>query len=1191
MRWKIEHKLMIRLVTTLSLILFIVIFSLAAQEISQPPSAKEDQALQILDEVKALLKDGIYADAETLARKILTEVEVTFGVDSLQAAQVLDVLVESIFRRKIQTHHEYWEWTKRKSKKERDASLEPFELKQKQAEDEVQMLIEQAMSIRERVFGPEHPEVVRSLASLSGLIDKHWNNSIVKSLAERALVIFEKTYGPNHAEIAKILDELGTIYYWEKELDKANEILERSLRIKEMVFGIDHISIAKTHDRIGIFFGSIGQLNKARTHIERSLEIREKALESEDIDVADILSGWNEDALIERGKTIDLFGCDDNVLILWERTISILEKTLGPEHPEVASQLENVANMYGSVGNWTKMIHYLELALPIKEKFYGTNHWTMAYSLNPLAIALGIIGDHERSRMLFERCIAILEETLGKEFRGLITFYNNYSKTLVDMGNYRQAEVCVIRILELEKQHYGPNAPRTAITLNTYSKILRLLGDYDIALEIQQRALPILEESRRTDEPNTVGSLINDIVMVRALQNLAALFINKGEVKKALNKIKSAHAIEEKIVNPEHPSWASIRCELAEYLLYDGQLATALKEALHSEEIARDHLRLMTSLLSERGALANAAMKSQGLDICLSLAVKGQKGMEANLGKVWDSLIRSRAIIYDEMAARHRTLTEISDPEVSASVESFNSARQNLANLVVRGTGSISQEKNYHNKLGKARIEKEQAERTLAMASVTYRETFEQSRTGLIEIKSSLPPGFALVAFARYIHYEPPSKEVETENGLAHGPVQLPYYLAFVLRAQNRNPTVVPLGKAEEIEPLIFDWGQEAARGTRIPGRSEKESVAAYRAAGEALRRKVWDPIAPHLGDARSVLLVPAGALHTINFAALPVGSKEYLIEKGPLLHYLSAERDLISSRDSTVKGEGLLALGDPTFDETSLFAALSPESKPEKGLLAKVKSVFHFRGMRSECGDFKSLKFTPLPATHKEINEVTPIWKKSQEREGDILKLTGAMANEREFKMAAPGKKILHLATHGFFLENNCPSALARLENKWESSWSVGKLPPITGENPLLLSGLALAGANHREAAGPEEEDGILTAEEVATLNLSGVNWVVLSACDTGVGKIRAGEGVFGLRRAFRLAGAKTLITSLWAIEDEAAQMWMRELYKARFSEGLGTAESVCKASLEILYELRKKKKSTHPFYWAGFVASGDWR
>jgi CHAT domain-containing protein len=143
-------------------------------------------------------------------------------------------------------------------------------------------------------------------------------------------------------------------------------------------------------------------------------------------------------------------------------------------------------------------------------------------------------------------------------------------------------------------------------------------------------------------------------------------------------------------------------------------------------------------------------------------------------------------------------------------------------------------------------------------------------------------------------------------------------------------------------------------------------------------------------------------------------------------------------------------------------------------------------------------------------------------------------------------------------------------------------------GENPLLLTGLALAGANHRESAGSDEEDGILTAEEVASLDLSSAEWVVLSACDTGVGAVRAGEGVFGLRRAFQVAGARTLITSLWAVEDEAGRRWMRELYDNRFVKGLGTAESVRAAGLEVLRRRRAEGRSTHPFYWGGFVASG---
>ena len=135
------------------------------------------------------------------------------------------------------------------------------------------------------------------------------------------------------------------------------------------------------------------------------------------------------------------------------------------------------------------------------------------------------------------------------------------------------------------------------------------------------------------------------------------------------------------------------------------------------------------------------------------------------------------------------------------------------------------------------------------------------------------------------------------------------------------------------------------------------------------------------------------------------------------------------------------------------------------------------------------------------------------------------------------------------------------------------------------------MAGANRRSAAGGDEDDGILTAEEVASLNLESVEWAVLSACDTGLGEIKAGEGVFGLRRAFQVAGARTVIMSLWSVEDRSAMQWMRALYEGRLRRGLDTADAVRAASLAVLAERRARGQSIHPFYWAGFVAAGDWR
>ena len=205
---------------------------------------------------------------------------------------------------------------------------------------------------------------------------------------------------------------------------------------------------------------------------------------------------------------------------------------------------------------------------------------------------------------------------------------------------------------------------------------------------------------------------------------------------------------------------------------------------------------------------------------------------------------------------------------------------------------------------------------------------------------------------------------------------------------------------------------------------------------------------------------------------------------------------------------------------------------------------------------------------------------------------LTGRSAREGAFAALAPGRGVLHLATHGFFLGQDCPSLLTATRGVGLSAPALpGERPPLgSGESPLLRCGLALAGANRRgEHPGPD--DGILTAEEVAALDLSGVRWAVLSACGTGLGDVQDGEGVLGLCRAFQQAGARTVIASLWAVDDRATREWMSALYRARFAEGKDTAAAVAAAGLEVLRRRRERGESAHPFFWAGFVAVGDWR
>jgi CHAT domain-containing protein len=223
-------------------------------------------------------------------------------------------------------------------------------------------------------------------------------------------------------------------------------------------------------------------------------------------------------------------------------------------------------------------------------------------------------------------------------------------------------------------------------------------------------------------------------------------------------------------------------------------------------------------------------------------------------------------------------------------------------------------------------------------------------------------------------------------------------------------------------------------------------------------------------------------------------------------------------------------------------------------------------------------------------VTEISEMWPTSA---GRATILSGRSATETAVKTAVDGRRVVHLATHGFFLGENCAPAVS-------GSRAAGSTPTVpkgpdamerVPENPLLLSGLAFAGANRGRAARPDDDDGILTAEEVASLNLTGVEWAVLSACGTGLGEIKAGEGVFGLRRAFQIAGARTVIMSLWSVDDQATREWMRALYEGRFKKGLDTAHAVRAASLTMLREQRARGLSTLPFYWAAFVAAGDWR
>ena len=556
----------------------------------------------------------------------------------------------------------------------------------------------------------------------------------------------------------------------------------------------------------------------------------------------------------------------------------------------------------------------------------------------------------------------------------------------------------------------------------------------------------------------------------------------------------------------------------AELAAGTGATTQAFEDAARAEALSREHLRLTLRTLPEREALADASSLSSVLDLLLRLASTRSDDREMSRA-AWDAVIRARGMVLDEMAARHRSVAagaaresaSLAEAEIASLAEALASARQRLAALTVRGIRNDFPDRRL---LEQALDEKDRTERALAKSSARFRNDQSRSRIRLPEVSAALPPASALVGFAMYR----PEGVTRSETTAAARPATEPAYLAFVLRARGGVPVLIPLGGAARIDRLISQWRQQLDQEAMAPRRASPRAEAAYRRVAGQLRELIWDPLLPHLSTATRVFVVPDGALHLVSFAALPTGTSRYLIETGPVIHYLSTERDLVPADVGRTADQSLLALGDPAFDESNV---------------ASVGSAVPFRGTRSACRDFESMRFDALPASLQEVNEIATIWNQARGARGggaplrsadaawpDAVRLTGAAASESAFKSEAARYRILHLATHGFFIGGRCASALDRLAPFTPAEPSA----KIARENPLLLSGLILAGANHRDVASPDDEDGVLTAEEVAALNLSGVEWAVLSGCDTGVGEVKAGEGVFGLRRAFQVAGARTV-------------------------------------------------------------------
>jgi len=1132
-------------------------FSGAIDGAAQLRPATPDRVTE--EAVRHALDDGAYGEAERLARLLTSLRGSPFESSSAESFTAADLLVEALWKNG------------------------------KAAADDTVARAERLVALRRQQLGSARVQLAISLGNLGALRTDRGEYRAAVAAEEEALSIRRESFDSSDPAIADALDGLAAPLILLNRFEDARRWLDESERIRQ-THPDQPLASARTLYLRALWHREAGSYALAEAPLAEALNTQQSLIP---------LHPETARSLRLRGDLYFFAGDWVRAEMSWKEALALVERTLGPEHPMVPPLLRWIANATKAFGGMEEAQHLLDRALPIGQRVLARCQPESAGLLNDTANLATYNGDFEKARVFYAATRDVVERCYGPTHSLTATVIFNQGSLAAEAGDLALAETLLSRAVRAWSTGLGSDHPYVARGLDALAEVVARRGRLARARALYERALRIRERQLGAFHPDTAWTLANLArtavtagSLTEALQRVdraitiyrtgaasqepdhfamaltlrGQLQSRRGDYRAARESYAEALATRERIFGAEHPLTAEATAAVASADFATGSSDSALQSALDAERVGRHHLQLTIRYLPERQALAYAAKRPRGLDLALSIAAAGQV---ADASPLIDSVIQSRGVILDELAARARNVVD-ADPNLAPVVAAVTSARERFANVMLRSLEGDSPVPRAL--LEETRQRKEEAERVLAERSVTARTESARARIGLVELRRALPAGAALVSFVRYDR-----TSLKTIQNRAVVRVA-PSYIAFVISAADESVGVIPLGSAATIDASVEAWRREAGGRSLAAGTAPAEAVIAYRTAGARLRRQIWDPLAEHVRGARQVFVVPDGTINLVSFAALPTAGNRYLVETGPLVHFLSAERDLVPEERSS-PGRGLLALGGPSYDR-----------RPSNPSVTSVR--------RSGCAASGPLRFEELPGSRAEVDDIARIWasasspgRAGESATNDVLILSGRQASTAALIRSAAGRRVLHLSTHGFFLGADCESGPGRTRGVGGLTSSSLSKPDVI-ENPLLLAGLAFAGANARTAGASAADDGgILTAEEVAALDLHGTEWAVLSACDTGLGEIRAGEGVFGLRRAFQIAGVRTIIMSLWSVEDQATRLWMQALYRERFQRGATTADAVRNASLEMLKARRARGQSTHPFYWAAFVAAGDWR
>ncbi|MGA2297176.1 MAG: CHAT domain-containing tetratricopeptide repeat protein [FCB group bacterium] len=793
------------------------------------------------------------------------------------------------------------------------------------------------------------------------------------------------------------------------------------------------------------------------------------------------------------------------------------------DHPDLATSINNMASFYNDWGRYAEAEPLYKEALEMRKHLFKGDHPDLASSINHMAGFYEGRGCYADAEPLYKESLEMYRRLFKGDHPDLAMSINYMAGFYEGRGRYAEAEPLYKEALEMARRLYKGNHPNLANLINNMAGFYKDRGLYAEAEPLYKESLEMYRRLFKGDHP--------DLAM--SINNMAVFYKDRGRYAEAEPLYKEALEMYRCLFKGDHPDLAKSINNMAGF--YDDRERYTEAEPLFLEGL-QVYLNILNNYfpsLSESEKLKFFNEYKPYFDGFYKFAINRYKDNPQILCKMCDYNLYTKSLIFNSASKTKRSILNSNDTLLITKYKQWLDMRSFLGKLYNMTSDEVKK-KNFN--IDSIEKTANELEKELSLKSEAYTQSYEKKKYDWKKIQAFLKPDEAAVETIR-IKMNAKKRMGDT--------TQVPdtvYYAFLIITEQtDEHPDIVISTNAKELETDSYDYYTNSIQFKT----DDKESFYKY-----------WSALYENTKNYKKIYFSPEGVYNNINPATLLMPNGKFLIEEQDI-QFINSTKDILldyyrTKQESNMLNSAVL-IGNPTFDLSS-----EKLKKAEKELELKRESKV----------ERSALNLSPLPGTEIEIKNIGNFLKSKKWQVSSYTKdkaIKSVLENTKN-------PRVVHIATHGLFMPD--------IERK-EDDKDNAKLH----ENPLLRSGLFFAGANKynkTDNMSMESEDGLLTAYEAMNLDLDKTELVVLSACETGLGEIQNGEGVFGLRRAFQQAGARTVMMSLWKVNDEATQDLMSAFYK-NWVTGMTKREAFSKAQQEI------RRKYISPYYWGAFVMVGE--